>query len=86
MMDLTFMGCSIKQKHVILHFEHVSFVRTKHKETISIVDARKVIESITESVKKYSAFYLNYGNYKIEIKSALAKECIQEFYKMHGTN
>jgi hypothetical protein len=84
--NLTFMGCSIKQKHVILYFEHVSFVRTTHKETISIIDARKIIASMAESVKKDNVFYLNDGGHQIEIESLLAKKCIQEFYKIHGTN
>ena len=86
MANVTFIKYVIKQDCVILSFEHGSFFTTTHNKTISITDAKKIIASMAESVKKYNVFYLNYDGHKIEIKSALAKECIQEFYKMHGTN
>jgi hypothetical protein len=85
MANVKFTDYNIGSNGVTLYFVHEGFMfDTDHDETISIGEARQIIAMMSDKIKKYSKFSLDYSGHSIEINAKLAAKCIAEFKAKHG--
>jgi len=72
MANVKFTDYNIGSNGVTLYFIHEGFMfNTDHDKTISISEARKVITMMSDKIKKYSKFSLDYSGHSIEVMQSL---------------
>jgi hypothetical protein len=85
MANVKFIDYNIGSNGVTLYFFHKGVMwNSTESETISLNEARQIIAMMSDKIKQYSEFSLDYSGHSIKVNAKLAAKCIADFEAKHG--